>query len=394
MASPLIPSDLLLQAVLVLKEHGGNVTRAAAALGLSRPALQHRLRAASLRGITPETVVAPATAPAAPVSRDVELESLRRQLRDAQAGETLQRWAKAIILNADEQARDRPAADWLVEHVSTPSSAGIPTLFLSDLHWGEVVRAEEIGGVNFYDMAEAQRRLQSTVQKTCVLLRDHVVGDYPGIVLSLGGDMISGSIHDELEQTNDGTVAQQMLDLFEHLQATIQVLAEEFGRVHVPGVTGNHGRMNRKWQAKQRAHLSYEWLMYQFLQRAFAADPRVSFQIPDGPDADYELLGTRYRLTHGDTFKGGDGIIGPIGPVTRGALKRGRMATAMGAPFDMLLLGHWHTLTWGANFIINGSLKGFDEYAMTLSVTPEPPAQALWLTTENHGRTIQLPVYP
>lgn len=206
--------------------------------------------------------------------------------------------------------------------------------------------------------------------------------------------MISGAIHEELEQTNDGTVAEQMLNLFENLQASIQVLAEEFGRVHVPCVTGNHGRMNRKWQAKQRAHLSYEWLMYQFLERAFADDPRVSFQIPEGPDADYELLGTRYRLTHGDTFKGGDGIIGPIGPVTRGALKRGRMATAMGSPFDMLLLGHWHTLTWGANFIINGSLKGFDEYAMTLSITPEPAAQALWLTTENHGRTIQLPVYP
>lgn len=393
MPTPPIADSHLVHAVDAVAKADGNVTKAAEALKISRGTLQGRLRTAAMRGIKPGHVVQP-DAPAVAVTRDVELESMRRQLRDAQAGETLQKWAKALVMGLDGKAEQRGPANWLSEHISTPTGAGIPTLFLSDLHWGEVVRADEIGGINFYDMEEAQRRLQSTVQKTSILLRDHVVGDYPGIVLCLGGDMISGAIHEELEQTNDGTVVEQMLNLFENLQTTIQVLADEFGRVHVPCVTGNHGRMNRKWQAKQRAHLSYEWLMYQFLQRAFVNDSRVSFQIPDGPDADYDLLGTRYRLTHGDTFKGGDGIIGPIGPVTRGTLKRGRMATAMGAPFDMLLLGHWHTLTWGANFIINGSLKGFDEYAMTLSVTPEPAAQALWLTTENHGRTILLPVYP
>ena len=77
----------------------------------------------------------------------------------------------------------------------------------------------------------------------------------------------------------------------------------------------------------------------------------------------------------------------------RGTLKRGRMANAMGQPFDFLLLGHWHTLNFLPNTIINGSLKGFDEFAMSLSITPEPAAQALWLTTETHGRTILLPVY-
>lgn len=396
MPTPPIADALLLQAVEMVAKHKGNVTHAATELKMDRTTLQGRLRTAQIRGIFAGRALPDRPPPivTAPPPRDVEIESMRRQLREAQAGETLQKWAKAVVHGLDSRAQQAKPAQWLGEHISTPTGAGIPTLFLSDLHWGEVVRSEEIGGINFYDMEEAQRRLQSTVQKSCVLLRDHVVGDYPGIVLCLGGDMISGSIHEELEQTNDGTVAEQMLNLFENLQASIQVLAEEFGRVHVPCVTGNHGRMNRKWQAKQRAHLSYEWLMYQFLERAFVNDSRVSFQIPEGPDADYELLGTRYRLTHGDTFKGGDGIIGPIGPVTRGALKRGRMATAMGSPFDMLLLGHWHTLTWGANFIINGSLKGFDEYAMTLSVTPEPAAQALWLTTETHGRTIQLPVYP
>lgn len=321
-----------------------------------------------------------------------EVESLKRQLREAQADRSLQTWAKQLITGLDAQARARKAATWLAEPAKGPRAAGVPTLLLSDFHWGEVVRASEVGGINEFNMEIARRRLQRVTEKTCDLLRHHVVGDYPGIVVCLGGDLISGAIHDELEQTNEGTVMEQCLDLFEHLQASVKVLADEFGKVHLPCITGNHGRSNRKWQAKRRATLSYEWLVYQFMQRAFADDDRVTWDIPDGPDVDFSLLGTTYRLTHGDSFKNGDGIIGPLGPITRGTLKRSRMAAAMHQPFDHLLLGHWHTLLWGANQITNGSLKGFDEFAMSLSITPEPPAQALWLTTEK-GRTIQMPVY-
>lgn len=334
-----------------------------------------------------------AEAPAAP-SRDVEIESLRRQLREAQADRSLQEWARSIVMETDKRARACRPAKWTREPAAASNgSAGIPTLLLSDLHWGEVVRASEVDDVNEYSMEIARRRLQRVIEKTCDLLRHHVVGDYPGIVVCLGGDLISGAIHDELEQTNDGTVMQQALDMFEHLQSAILALAGEFGHVHLPCVTGNHGRSNRKWQAKRRAALSYEWLVYQFLQRAFADDERVTWTIPDGPDADFDLLGTRYRLTHGDTFKASDSVIGPLGPITRGALKRGRMAAAMHRPFDYLVMGHWHTLIWGSNLVVNGSLKGFDEFAMSLSITPEPPAQALWLTNEKQGRTILLPVY-
>jgi hypothetical protein len=393
MPTPQLSDELALQALQAKALHA-NESAAAAALGIPRGTLQNRVRVAISRGLQPGVDIPHLREQPAPDAvQALEIQALRKRLREVEGGETLQTWAKQLIQAANEKAIDRPPAPWLSQHVATPSAAGIPTLFLSDLHWGELVRESEVGGINAYGLSIAQQRLETVISKTCSLLRDHVVGDYPGIVLALGGDMVSGSIHDELLQTNEGTVMQQMLDLFEHLQTAITRLADEFGHVHLPCVTGNHGRSNKKWQAKQRAHLSYEWLMYQFLQRTFASDDRISFQIPEGPDADYALLGTGYRLTHGDTFRGGDGIIGPIGPVTRGTLKRGRMAGAMGAPFDQLILGHWHTLTWGSNFIINGSLKGFDEFAMSLSITPEAPAQALWLTTEKHGRTIQLPVY-
>lgn len=322
-----------------------------------------------------------------------EVESLKRQLREAQADRSMQTWARRLITGMDERARNTAPAKWLREPSGGPSAAGIPTLLFSDWHWGEVVRASEVGGVNEYNMAVARKRLQRVTEKTCDLLRNHVVGDYPGIVVCLAGDLISGSIHDELEQTNQGTALEQTLDCFEHVQTAIKTLADEFGKVHIPCVTGNHGRSNRKWQAKRRATLSFEWLLYVFLQRAFADDERITFDIPDGPDAEFKLLNTTYRLTHGDAFRtGGDGMIGPLGPITRGTLKRSKMAATMNQPFDHLLLGHFHTLLWGANQITNGSLIGFSEFGMSLSFAPEPPAQALWLTNEKHGRTIQMPV--
>ena len=406
MSTPPLPEFALRQAAEAYRRRGLEGCALIPGLGAStfgsrvRIAIEKGLvTRADRRSLPPDTPMPSDEPQAAPEavqrpSRDVEMESLRRQLREAQADSSMQEWARSIIIETDKRAQACRPAIWTSEPQTGPrASAGIPTLLLSDLHWGEVVLANEVDGVNEYSTEIARRRLRRVIEKTCDLLRHHVVGDYPGIVLCLGGDLISGAIHDELEQTNDGTVMQQALDLFEHIQAAILRLADEFGKVHLPCVTGNHGRSNRKWQAKRRATLSYEWLVYQFLQRAFADDERITWNIPDGPDADFDLLGTAYRLTHGDTFKSGDSIIGPLGPITRGTLKRSRMAAAMHRPFDHLLLGHWHTLLWGANQITNGSLKGFDEFAMSLSITPEAPAQALWLTNERHGRTIQMPVY-
>lgn len=387
MAGHNLPEEVIREAQAALAAHGGNMARAARSLGINRSTFINRIDAGHRAQIAPATAIVKE-----PPTRDVELENLRRQLREAQASQSLERWAQSIVMTMDQQAQALRPATWTAEE-SGSSPAGIPTLLLSDLHWGEVVLPEEVEGVNAYSMVIASQRLRRVIDKTKELLRDHVVGDYPGIVVCLGGDMVSGVIHDELEQTNDGTIMQQALDLYEHLLAAILTLADEFGRVHVPCVTGNHGRSNKRWAAKRRATLSYEWLVYQFLARATASDARISWQIPEAPDADFDLLGTSYRLTHGDAFKGGDAMVGVLGPITRGTFKRSRMAAGMNQPFDHLLMGHWHTLVWGGGFIVNGSLKGFDEYAMSLSITPENPAQALWLTTAKHGRTIQLPVY-
>ena len=45
--------------------------------------------------------------------------------------------------------------------------------------------------------------------------------NYPGIVVPLGGDMISGSIHDELIETNDGTSIEHVIELVDVLSLSL-----------------------------------------------------------------------------------------------------------------------------------------------------------------------------
>ena len=189
---------------------------------------------------------------------------------------------------------------------------------------------------------------------------------YPGIVVPLGGDMISGDIHEELATTNELPSIPTVLDLHDALVPAIRVLADTFGRVFLPCVSGNHGRNTRKIQAKNRNRTSFDWMLYQFLLRSFAADDRVTFFIPEGPDALYRVANTTYDLTHGDQFRAGDSIIGAIGPLMRGNQKKTAKHASVHQPYDVMLAGHWHQYIHLARMIINGTTK----WATTNTRTP------------------------
>jgi hypothetical protein len=300
---------------------------------------------------------------------------------------------KQVIGTLDDTLTKSAPPAWLAAPLAKPSSPGVPTLFLSDLHWGEVVHKSQIGGVNSYNLSIARDRMQYTVETAIHLLRilDPAM-DYPGIVVPLGGDMISGNIHDELTATNELNTMPTVLDLYDNLVGAIKLLADTFGNVRLPCVSGNHGRDTKKIWSKDRHHTSFDWLLYQFLAKHFKDDKRISFFIPDGSDALYKVYDTRYNLTHGDQFRGGDSIIGPIGPLTRGNQKKQARNQAIGQEFDLMICGHWHQFIHLERLIVNGSLKGYDEYAYQGNFGFEPPRQGLWITHPRYGITYRMPV--
>lgn len=320
-----------------------------------------------------------------------EVTAERNRLAEAHAA--LQRVHEAAI-------NLTPEPDWLKPR--KPSKAPRVTLvpFLSDLHAGEVVRPEEMGGANAYNLRIADQRLERFFDKTIRRARDWSGLEYDGIVLPLGGDLISGSIHDELRDTDELSVLDSTLWVAPRIVAGLEKWAEVFPRVHVVSVPGNHGRDHKTPRYKGRSahnadtHIARMVAMYWALQNA---SENVTFDIPESYDAQFSVYSTRFSLEHGEEFQRnnpGAAEIGMLGPAKRGQLRKARALGALGQSFDILLLAHFHQLVYAPNqgFIANGSVKGWDEYAKGLSLKPEPAQQALFIVDPEHGPTLHVPL--
>ena len=361
-------------------KHGRNLRQTALALGVNAGTI--RLHVDRIEG-----------AEQRPVTLEEQLRAARAHIKELEGKMLNDAVVRNEILKLSRAPVDPPS--WLTKPSRAVSEfAGVPTLFASDWHFAEVVRPAEIGGINEYNVEIAKDRARTFITVAIELLRKHIQGGkYPGVVFILGGDMLSGDIHEELSETNEMPTMPALLELVGVLSWCIRTLADEFGAVFVPCVTGNHGRTSRKPRAKRRNHTNFDWLLYQMLAKVFESDRRVTFLIPEGPDAYYKIFGTRYLLTHGDQFRGGDGMIGALGPIARGDKKKRARNVQTDKSFDVMLLGHWHQYIHMNRFIVNGTLKGYDEYADANNFDVEPAQQALWITHPQHGITFRMPVY-
>lgn len=347
--------------------------------------------------------------------RRATVADLAQKVRDAvESGEsdrlqakidTLKKELGAARKHAADEHRGREAAEkiaqfskrdlnppkWLTR--STKKTERVATLctVLSDTHFDEVVDPSELDGRNAYNREIAEQRLERYFTGVVKLARHYLAGvTYDGAVLFLGGDLISGDIHEELSESNEGTAFETVLHWSERIAAGVSILADEFSQVHIPLVVGNHGRRTRKPRAKKRARDNFDWLIGQMIARHFQGDARVTFQIPDGTDALVPVHDMNFLLTHGDQVGGGGGIGGIWPPIMRMvAKKRTRY------DFDSLVCGHWHQLIMApsSGLIVNGSLKGYDEYASISNFVPERAQQALWTVAPGAGVTFSAPVF-
>lgn len=316
---------------------------------------------------------------------------------------------KDLSRSLDEQDRLRSALDLITTietvHSKTPpwakpkksakakANRGVPCLMLSDLHLDEVVNPSEVEGLNAYSRDIAEQRLKRTFEKAIITSRDYLNGvTWDGFYLFLGGDLVSGFIHEELKETNEATLPATVDYWLNPLAAGIGMLADEFGKVHVAGVVGNHGRLTRKPRAKNRAQDNIDWLIYRMLLRDFRNDDRITWQVPDSADCMVTAYDTNFLFTHGDQFRGGSGIAGALSPLMLGYHRKAKRQMIVDRPFDHLLMGHWHTYWAGKGMIVNGSTKGYDEYAYQGNFDFEPPQQAMWVVTPEHGVTFSWPV--
>jgi hypothetical protein len=131
------------------------------------------------------------------------------------------------------------------------------------------------------------------------------------------------------------------------------------------------------------------------LRRDFRNTPGVDIAVAEGISLDFKIYKTRFRLEHLYPAKGGSGISGALSPLLLRVARQRLVANAEGTPFDILMGGHFHTLMMlpGFGLIVNGALKGYDEYARQSAFAPEPAQQAFWITTPENGVTFPAPLF-
>lgn len=205
--------------------------------------------------------------------------------------------------------------------------------------------------------------------------------------------MLSGDIHAELKESNEDHLYASAVHWIDELVSAVKTLVDEFGKLHLAAVVGNHGRSTVKPVYKGRAHTNIEWLIWRQVAARLAGAKRVTMQIADAMDLVVQVYNTRYLLTHGDQFRGGSGISAGLAPLLLGVHRKTMRQMATDQPMDYMVVGHFHQyMPPFRGMIMGGSLKGYDEFAFGRNLRPELAQQALWITTPEYGPTISMPV--
>jgi hypothetical protein len=311
--------------------------------------------------------------------REMSCQEIRHEiigLRDSLANAHVPKWSLTL--------HKRAAGDIV---------SGVPCLCVSDWHWGEEVFAEQVEHRNRFNMEVAHERVRRLVLGTDSLLHRFIHNKYPGLVVAFGGDMLSGDIHADLVETNVLPTPAAFADLYGTMIWFLETLADKFGNVYAPCVHGNHTRITEKPRAKLAAYRTWDWLLYTMLAKHFEKDSRIAFNISDAEDVRWTMCGTRFLMTHGSQFRGGSGVQGALAPWMIGDYrKRKREQSWRGGGYDYLVLAHWHQVFHGKGLIVNGSLKGYDEYAYAHNYEYEVPKQALFICHPEKGIPFWMPV--
>lgn len=262
----------------------------------------------------------------------------------------------------------------------------------SDWHVEEVVDPMTIEGRNAYDLDVAEARAHRFFEGVVWML-DFSGGAFKirDLILWLGGDLISGYIHDELVEGN--ALSPTMATRFARqliVWGINYLLAECEGieTIHVLCNHGNHGRTTEKRRIQTAADNSYEHMMYHFLADDFRDNPRVKFTIARGAHLYYPVYDLMTRWHHGDDVRYQGGVGGIDIPLNKAMASWESFKHA-----DITNIGHFHQYRSLQDKTVNGSLVGYNPYALSVKAQFEPPQQAFYLIDSKRGKCMKTPLW-
>ena len=276
---------------------------------------------------------------------------------------------------------------------SSRKRKGCAIAVASDWHWAEEVRLEQVNGLNEYNLDIARTRGTNFFRGFRSLIELCRKGNWQvdDAVLALLGDMMTGYLREEDLESNFLSPVEEIDALLDFLAEGIQYILKECGikRLRIPCTHGNHGRTTPRPRTSTSAKNSYEWLMYQRLSKMLKKDKRVEFYVARGLLLYQKVYGIMIRWHHGDyiTYRGG---IQGLGVPMAKKISRWNMSKHA----DLTCIGHYHQYGWyGLGACTNGSLIGWNDYALSIGASPEPPMQAFFLIDSEQGIALKAPIW-
>lgn len=379
----------------------GAIAVAAAALKIGPPSLQNSVRRAKVMGFPPPNWGLYKQSKAAKIEEQTtdsvrnrdQLKDLQKRLNEALEYATRLEDVRTSAFQLRPENLSIPSWQVKTSRKMAERTPEIPTLFTSDFQCGEVIKPEELDYPNAYNPEIFQERYRRLIRVAVKLLeRENSKMDYPGMVYLRGGDCISGSIHLDLESTQNLTPVEQAKLVAQEEIRGLEELLQAVPKITVYSVPGNHDRTTHKPRSKRYVEHSFDDLIVFAMQKHFQTlgENRIQFIAPRSGDAFFSIYDTNYLLTHGDRIgsRGGNGFIGASSPLSKGIFKCRQQAAHVGKRIDYVLTGHFHVAMALPHGIANGCLAGFSEYAKNeLRAEPEPPTQTMFWTDSKWGLT-------
>jgi predicted phosphodiesterase len=281
--------------------------------------------------------------------------------------------------------------DPIVIEPKAPSGTAEGTIVLvaSDWHVEERVDPKTVSFQNEYNLDIAKDRAEKFFRASLRLIRllqQDIKVDTT--ILALLGDFISNDIHEEFPEVNALTPTHAIEFAQNLIVGGIEFLLNNSKlKFIIPCHSGNHARTTRTVRfATENGH-SLEYLMYRNLANHFRGNERVEFRVNEGYHSYAEVYGKTLRFHHGHAINYQGGIGGIFIPAFKAISQWDKMRQA-----DLDIFGHFHQHKDGAKFVSNGSLIGFNTYALSIKADFERPKQTLLLLDKQRGRTCIWPI--
>lgn len=362
------------------------ISEIAEQVGCHYDTIRHRLKKLGLSGTVKAIEVTPES-----VREDVA----KIVAKEKESNAVKKNKVLAQMLLAAEKERDALLSVGGVETYSIKStgkesekSQATAIVLASDWHYEENVKASQVNGLNKYDTVIAKERAEKFFRVTAKLIKVHQKEySISNLVLALLGDFISGSIHDDLKEGNNIQPTQAIWEVQNIISSGIEYLLKETDvNLIIPCSSGNHARITDKLRASTAYGNSLEFLIYREMEKYFHKESRVKFIINDAYLTYMNIYKYRVRFHHGDSIKYGGGIGGIFIPVFKAISQWNKQKnTPISGYADWDFFGHFHQLKDGGNFVTNGSLIGYNSYAIRIKADYEEPKQAFMIIDEERG---------